>query len=342
MTPSTITQPSQLQPTPLQIAQIERGYGLFLHFGINTFNNTEWSDGTLAAASYCPPAVQADQWVKTARDAGMRFVIVVAKHHEGFCLWNSRFTDYRVQASGNTTDVIRAVADACERHGLELGLYYSLWDRHEPCYGDDEKYAQFMGKQLEELMDGRYGKIAELWFDGGWEKSSSQWRLTELYDLVKRLQPGCAFGVNHTIGEWDSLGFASEEHWPVRYRENEEMKFFPSDFRLYDPHFPRVGPTSDPKIYSHLGNPYYLPFEATICIRNMTNWFWDPGYTKDPTVTPAFIAETYRALREQGNVLVVNCGPNTAGLIEEYDRQTLFEAARMLGIASGDALIAPV
>lgn len=112
-----------------QRAQIERQYGMFIHFGINTFHDEEWTDGSKPAVSYCPTAVDADQWVKCAKDAGMKYVILIAKHHEGFCMWDSKYTEYDVASSANTTNVVEAVAKACKKYDIGLGLYYSLWDR---------------------------------------------------------------------------------------------------------------------------------------------------------------------------------------------------------------------
>lgn len=158
-------QPS-LAPNEGQLAQINRKFGMFLHFGINTFNNTEWSDGKLPIESYRPTGIDADSWVKTAYAAGMNYVILITKHHDGFCLWDTHTTAYSVNYSPNKTDVVKAVSEACQKYGIKLGLYYSLWDRHKKCYKNDEQYVQYMEKQLTELMDGRYGEVVELWFDG--------------------------------------------------------------------------------------------------------------------------------------------------------------------------------
>ncbi len=335
-----ITQQPSSVPTPVQQKQIERKYGMFLHFGINTFHGVEWSDGTLPPLSYAPPVIHAEQWVKTAYDAGMNQVILICKHHDGFCMWHTRYTDYGVSHSSNPADVVAEVSKACRKYGVKLGLYYSLWDRHEPCYSDTRAYIEYMKNQLTELLDGRYGPVVELWLDGGWDKPNPEWGLDELYDLVKRLQPDCAFGVNNTLGVESAHEMSSERYLPERCVGGEPMRYFPSDFRLRDPFFPRPEADGDPKIYTYEGQEYYLPFEATICVRNMNNWFWDAGYTKDPTVTPAFIAEKYRQLIAQNNILVVNCAPNPWGKLEEYDRQTIFEAARMLGIARGEAVLA--
>lgn len=339
MIKAEVNQKPSLSPSAEQQAQIQRKYGMFIHFGINTFNNTEWSDGTLPASSYNPTEINAEQWIKTAQDAGMSYVILITKHNDGFTLWNSQYTEYSVEHSSNKTDVVKAVAEACKKYGIQLGLYYSLWDCNASCYSDDVAYTVYMKNQLTELMNGTYGEIIELWFDGGWDKTSTRWNLEELYSHVKQLQPNCVVGVNQTIGMYDSPNMATDLDLPENYKEHDEMKYFPSDFRLWDPNFTKVGIGNDPKNYIHNGESYYLPFEATICIRNMTNWFWDPLYTSDPTVTPRFIADKYKHMIEQDNVLIVNCAPNTNGLLEEYDRQTLFEAARMIGIAKGSAIL---
>jgi alpha-L-fucosidase len=324
-----ITQVSSLVPTPCQQKMIERKYGMFIHFGINTFNDMEWSNGKLPPQSYAPPEIDVDQWVRNAYTAGMNYIILITKHHDGFCMWNTKYTDYSIASSKNDTDVVKKVSEACKKYGVKLGLYYSLWDRHEKCYKNDEKYIEFMMNQLSELLGGNYGEIVELWLDGGWNKRNSRWGVDRIYDLVKRLQPDCAMSVNHTIGKFDSKRGAERKYYPQHYKENMPMKYFPSDFRLLDPYFP---PPVDPKIYEHNGQKYYLPFEATICIRNMRNWFWDPKYTKDVLISSEFIVEKYRQLTSQQNTLVVNVAPNIYGKQEESDMARLYEVADILKI----------
>jgi alpha-L-fucosidase len=156
----TGTVAAQIKPSALQLTQVKRGYGMFIHFGINTFNETEWSDGTLPVSSYNPTALDCDQWIKAAKEAGFRYVILVTKHHDGFCLWNSQYTAYDVASSPVTTDVVGAVARACKKYGIELGLYYSLWDRHEPTHNNPDPgvYVQYMKHQLTELLT-NYGPV---------------------------------------------------------------------------------------------------------------------------------------------------------------------------------------
>src|SRR6478735_3997402 len=113
-------QPST-KPGLYQAAQIKRKYGMFIHFGINTFYDEEWTDGSKPPSSYKPDTVDADQWISTAKEAGMKYVILVSKHVDGFCLWNSKYTDYDVGSSGNKTDVVEDVAMACKKYGIGMG-----------------------------------------------------------------------------------------------------------------------------------------------------------------------------------------------------------------------------
>ena len=194
------------QPSPAQQKQIARKYGMFIHFGINTFHDQEWTDGSKPASSYRPTAIDADQWIKTAKDAGMKYVILVAKHHEGFCLWDSKYTEYDVANSGNKTNVIEEVAKACKKYDIGLGLYYSLWDRKVNADVKDKTldaaYNEYMIKQLNELIDivQSYTHIVEFWFDGGWEKEHERWPAKEIYQTIKSREPECQIGINWTIG----------------------------------------------------------------------------------------------------------------------------------------------
>lgn len=317
------------KPNANQQAQIDRKYGMFIHFGINTFNDTEWSDGKLPIESYNPPIIDADGWIKNAYEAGMNYVVLITKHHDGFCLFDTKYTDYGVNHSKNKTDVVLEVAKACRKYGVKLGLYYSLWDRHEKCYKDDEKYVEYMCGQLTELLGGKYGEVVEVWLDGGWDKKADKWNIPKLYDLIHRLQPNCVCAVNVTIGyTWSKKSL--RRFLPERYKEGMPIRYFPSDFRLWDPNFIRE---DDPKLYKHEGNLYYLPFEATICIRNMRNWFWDTEYTKERLVTTDFVVDKYNLLVGSQNTLVVNVAPNIYGKQEQEDVDRLMEIADKLGIS---------
>ena len=149
---------------------------MFCHFGINTYAGHEWTDGKVPPEVYAPPAdigAKADAWVKFARDSGMRYFLCITKHHDGFCLWNSKYTDYSVGSPKVKvhTDVVKAVSDACKKYGVGFAVYYSSWDRHDPSYADPVKYTAYMKAQLTELLT-NYGPVCEVWFDGSWDKKA--------------------------------------------------------------------------------------------------------------------------------------------------------------------------
>ena len=319
-----------LEPSEGQKAQMNRKFGMFIHFGINTFNNTEWSDGTLPIESYKPTAIDADSWVKTAYEAGMNYVILITKHHDGFCLWDTDTTDYSVKYSSVKTDVVKEVSEACKKYGIKLGLYYSLWDRHEKCYKDDETYVQYMEKHLTELMDGRYGEIIELWLDGEWDKSCRKWQLDRLYNHVKSMQPNCQISVNNTIGKFNNKkGFPSKRYLPKNYQYGDPIRMFPVDFRLWDPHMCRE---DDPKIYTFNGEEYYLPFECTICSRKEFSWFYSDTYESKPLMDAEEIIKNYHILDKTNNVMVINLPPNKNGKLVDVDVKNLMFVAEQLGI----------
>ena len=320
------------EPTRGQRLQMERKFGMFLHFGVNTFGNVEWSDGGIRALSYQPTQIDAEQWVRAAYEAGMNFVVLVTKHHDGFCLWHTAETKYSVEYSGNQTDVVAEVAKACRKYGIKLGLYYSLWDRSYPGYWRDfdNEYIPYMLRQLTELMDGRYGEIVELWLDGSWDKARSQWRLDLIYDTVKRLQPDCQIGVNCTVGVDDSASTNPGDRFlPKNYQEYDPLRMFPSDFRLWDPHVCRA---DDPKLYTFGGQTYYLPFEMTVCSREGSSWFYSNTYERHPLTDVKKVAEDCRTTFEANNIVVINMPPNTEGRLVESDVEHLLQIADELGL----------
>ena len=305
-----------------QIDQINRKYGMFIHFGINTFHDQEWTDGSKPASSYNPSAIDAKQWVATAKAAGMKHIILVSKHHEGFCLWDSKYTDYDVASSPNKTNVVEEVAKECKKQGIKLGLYYSLWDRKQNADVKDVKadkaYNEYLLKQLAELLSitGKYGHIVELWLDGGWEKENYRWPTQEIYSLVKSKAPECQIGINWSIGLPENvdkhpvLPNDQKDYFPIRY--------FPSDFRLGDPYLPH---NPDPKLFIAQGNVYYMPFETTVVLGE--RWFFNTTDKKYKSLDE--LEDIYHKATSQDNILILNVGPNREGRVKEGDVDILMK-----------------
>ena len=326
---------ASIKPGKHQKQQIKRKYGMFIHFGMNTFHNAELTDGTKPASSYHPVAIDARQWVETAKKAGMKYIILVAKHHEGFCLWDSKYTDYDVAASGNTINVVEAVARECKSQGIGLGLYYSLWDRKQNGEVSDESldaaYNQYMIDQINELIDitEKYVRIVEFWFDGAWEKQSYRWSFAEIYKTIKSREPQCQVGVNWTIGIPDKPGSDWKSRNPSikpdKQKEGDPIRYFPTDFRLGDPLLPA---NPDPKLFTHDGKTYYMPWESTVCMS--LRWFY---HTEDHTYKSVDeLVELYKIATAQDNILILNCPPNRDGRIRDRDVELLVELRKKLKI----------
>lgn len=330
-----LIQPST-SPNETQCLLMERGYGMFIHFGMNTFIEEEWSEGKEPASTYAPVELDCDQWVKAAKDAGFRYVLLVTKHHDGFCLWDSKLTDYDVASSSNPYDVVGGVAEACRKYGLQFGIYYSLWDRHEPSYSSENftDYIDFMCGQLQELMT-NYGEICELWLDGAWDKPASEWDIPRIYKLVKTINPNCAVGINGTIGvsDIDNGGFV--EVLPDRMTEDNifHMRYFPGDFRLWDP---KIASRHDKKQYLYGGNSYYLPFEHTICLSKEWNWFQKED--NKPVRDLDELEELFYLATANGNSLVVNVAPDRKGKLREHEINAILSLAQRLNIKKDQPL----
>lgn len=309
---------------------------MFIHFGINTFHNTEWSDGSHPASSYAPTTIDAKQWVGAAKRVGMKYIILVSKHHEGFCLWDSRYTEYDVANSGNKTNVIEAVAKECKSQGIGLGLYYSLWDRKQnPKVRDallDEEYNKYMINQINELLDitQKYVKVVEFWFDGGWEKASQRWPLEEIYRTIKTREPQCQIGVNWSIGTPDNFGdnaSQTKSHMirPENQKVGDPIRHFPSDFRLGDPLLPA---NPDPKLFTYDGKSYYMPWESTVCLSQ--RWFYHENDKKYKTLEE--LVKLFEKTTSQDNILIINTPPTREGRLREKDIELLCELRKKLNI----------
>lgn len=214
-------------PTPRQLAWQQMQYYAFVHFGPNTFTDHEWGSGAEDPNLFNPTSLDCDQWCKTFKAAGMKGVIITAKHHDGFCLWPSKYSTHTVAQSkweGGKGDVLKELSRACKKYGLKMGVYLSPWDRNHPQYGTPE-YNQVFANMLHEVLT-NYGPIFEVWFDGAngegpnGKKQVYDWPL--FINTVRELQPNAViFSDAGPDIRWvgNEGGIASETSWSTINRD---------------------------------------------------------------------------------------------------------------------------
>lgn len=306
-------------PTAPQLARQRDEAAMFLHFGINTFTNREWGDGKEDPRLFNPSRLDARQWVHAAKTAGFKIVILTAKHHDGFCLWPSKFTEHSVRNSpwrDGRGDVVRELADACREQGLKLGIYLSPWDRHEKSYGDSAKYNEFYRNQLTELMTG-YGPVAEVWFDGacgeGPNGKRQEYDWKSYWAIVRKYQPGAViFSDSGPDIRWigNEMGFAGDPCWST-----------------IDPSavpYPGAAGKSIINVLQHgtRGGAVWRPGECDVSIR--PGWFW---HEKEDTQVRSVnsLIDLYFKSAGRNSLLLLNVPPNNRGLLSEPDMQRLSE-----------------
>lgn len=152
-------------PSPRQVAFQQTEFYAFVHFTVNTFTDREWGDGKENPEIFNPVNFDADQWLSAIKAAGMKGLILTCKHHDGFCLWPSKFTNHSVAASPFKKDIVHEVSKACKKYGIKFGVYLSPWDRNSSLYGQGKAYDDYFVNQLTELLT-NYGPVFSVWFDG--------------------------------------------------------------------------------------------------------------------------------------------------------------------------------
>jgi len=291
-----------VKPTPQQLAWQEAELTMFMHFGVNTFTDREWGDGTEDPAIFNPTHLDTGQWVQAAKDAGFKFMILTAKHHDGFCLFPSKYTEHSVKNSpwkNGKGDVVRELADSCQQAGIKLGLYLSPWDRHEPSYGNSPVYNEHFKNQLTELMT-NYGEVAEVWFDGacgeGPNGKKQEYDWEGYYEIIRRLQPNAVIAICGPDVRWvgNEDGIARETEWSVQDTPRGKV---------------------------------WYPAECDVSIR--PGWFWHKS--QDEQVKPLeHLLDIYYKSVGRNSVLLLNVPPNDRGLFAEPDIQRLREFRSVL------------
>jgi len=298
--------PSQVLPSARQIQWQQLETTLFTHFTVNTFTDKEWGDGSESPTIFNPTNFDASQWTKAAKEAGFKMIILTAKHHDGFCLWPSKYTSHSVKNSpwkNGKGDVVKEVSDACREAGLKFGVYLSPWDMHESSYGT-KAYNNHYKNQLKELLS-NYGEISEVWFDGakGENAKNMSYDFQGYWDIVRQLQPNAVMFSD--IGpdvRWvgNESGFAGETCWSTITTDG--MAIGNADSKYLN--------TGDAK-----GKTWITP-ECDVSIRK--GWFFHESENKT-VKTPKQLVELYYKSVGRNGLFLLNIPPNKNGLFAETD-----------------------
>ena len=332
----------QVVPTPRQIALQDMEFYAFIHFTVNTFTDREWGDGTEAPAVFNPQRLAARQWGDAVKAAGMKGLILTCKHHDGFCLWPSRYTDHTVASSpykNGQGDVVAETAEACRAGGIRFGVYLSPWDRHEPCYGSGKEYDDYFVNQLTELLT-QYGDICSVWFDGACgegpngKKQHYDWE--RYYQTIRTLQPGACIHVCGPDIRWcgNEAGQTRPSEWSVVPRRTADTEKIASRSQQADDSAFRVRPIraqdqdlGSREILKDETDLIWYPAEVNTSIR--PGWFWHAK--EDDQVKPlSRLIDIYEKSVGGNATFLLNIPPTSEGLLHPNDVQRLEEMGAYL------------
>ena len=300
---------AHLVPTPQQYAWQQMELTAFLHFGINTFTGREWGDGKEDPALFNPSELDAEQWVRTLKEAGFKMVLLTAKHHDGFCLWPTATTKHSVASSpwkNGQGDVVKELRAACDKYDMKFGVYLSPWDRNAECYGDSPRYNDFFIRQLTELLT-NYGEVHEVWFDGAngegpnGKKQVYDW--DAFYQTIQRLQPKAVMAIMGDDVRWvgNEKGVGRETEWnatvltPGMYARSQE-----NNKRLGV--FSKAEDLGSRKILEKATELFWYPSEVDVSIR--PGWFYHSREDHQVKSLAKLVDLYYRSVGHNANFLL--------------------------------------
>jgi len=323
--------PAAVEPLPAdrQLKWHELEFYAFVHFNMNTFTDIEWGTGGESPELFNPTELDCRQWASVCKEAGMKGIILTAKHHDGFCLWPSEYTEHSVKNSpwkDGKGDVVRELADACQEYGLKLGLYLSPWDRNHAEYGTDA-YLSYFRKQLAELMS-NYGEVFEVWFDGanggtGWYGGANEERRVDrktYYDwpntrqIVRDLQPDAVMFSDAGPGvRWvgNEAGWAGETNWSMIRRD----EFYPGS-----PNYKEL--TTGQEDGTH-----WVPAEVDVSIR--PGWYYHHSEDHKVHSVKKLVDIYYNSIGRNASFLL-NFPVDMRGLIHENDVEHLMKMVEVI------------
>ena len=332
----------QITPTQRQLKHQQLEFYAFIHFTVNAFTDREWGDGTESPSVFNPEKLNAEQWAEAIAAAGMKGLILTCKHHDGFCLWPSRYTKHSVASSpykNGAGDVVKEAANACRKYGLAFGIYLSPWDRNCPLYGTGKEYDDYFIAQLTELLTG-YGPIFSVWFDGACgegpngRKQIYDW--PRYYDTVRKLQPEACISVCGPDVRWcgNEGGHTRESEWsvvPARLSKAEAIK--DKSQQKDDPAF-RLQPikSSDQDLGSReklRDEPDLIWYPAEVNTSIRPGWFWHAS-ENDKVKSLAELTDIYFRSVGANATFLLNIPPTNEGLLHKNDVRRLIELGAYL------------
>ncbi len=314
-------------PSEAQLRWHAMEMNAFIHFTTNTFTDKEWGYGDESPAVFNPTDIDVDQWITTLKDAGFKGVILTTKHHDGFCLWPSQFTDHTVANSPFKGDVVKLVSESCRRHGLKFGIYLSPWDRNRTDYGTPA-YIEYYRNQLKELFT-NYGPVFEMWFDGanggdGYYGGAHERRRIDgstyydwptTLDIVREMEPEVIFFSDAGPGvRWvgNERGIAGETNWNTI---------------TPDTLYAGKGGIENLLNTGSENATHWIPAETDVSIR--PGWFYHAD--EDSLVkSPEKLFEIYLTSVGRGSTLLLNVPPDRRGKFHENDIASLLSFRAIL------------
>lgn len=326
-----VSMAARLVPSPQQLEWQQMELTAFLHFGINTFTDREWGDGKEDPALFNPTDLDAEQWVRTLKEAGFKMVLLTAKHHDGFCLWPTKTTKHSVASSpwkGGKGDVVKELRDACTKYDMKFGVYLSPWDRNAECYGDSPRYNEFFIEQLTELLT-NYGEVHEVWFDGAngegpnGKKQVYDW--DAFYKTIQRLQPKAVMAIMGDDVRWvgNERGLGRETEWSTTV-------LTPGVYARSTENNQRLGihntsqDLGSREMLKNATELFWYPSEVDVSIR--PGWFWHES-ENGKVKSLKHLADIYFQSVGYNSVLLLNIPPDRRGHIHEADVARLKEFA---------------
>ncbi len=331
-----------ITPSQRQLEFMKLEYYNFIHFGINTFTNREWGDGKEDISIFNPKKLDTDQWCRVLKSTGSKGIIITAKHHDGFCLFDTKYTEHNVMNTPFGKDIVRMLCESCKKFGLKLGIYLSPWDRHEKSYGTDE-YNDYFVNQLTELST-NYGDIFCFWFDGacgeGKNGKKQVYDWNRYYSVIREHQPDAVISISGPDVRWigNEGGRVRKSEWSVIPGEMDSNEAVAESSQSDENQTKQMAEKLDDRTedlgsravlqkYSQL---VFKPAEADVSIN--LGWFWHNSlyYLFKKQRTAQDLAKIYFDTVGGNASMLLNIPPDKNGLINKREIKTLEKFTRLI------------